>query len=256
MIVKLQGGLGNQLWGFAFGISVATKRKAELFFDKSSFQTDTLRHYELDAYDLDIQFAEPRGPQYNEKDFTFDSGVYDAPPSSVFNGYWQNEKYLDKDWVRYLLRTPRGYPNEACIKQARIIQDSQNTCFIGVRRADYLLPERLKFHGVLPKEYYLYAALQFPTEWNMSFGIFTDDIPWCQENLPNFPIVNVNGPDEKHWDIWLMSLCQHAIIANSTFHWWGAYLGADKNGGKVIGPKKWFANGMKNEVIPRRWITL
>jgi hypothetical protein len=258
MIVNFTGGLGNQLFVAAFGFSVAKARNEEVFFDKTPYQRETLRHYVLDAYDLPIKFHEGfhRGPWYTEKSAFFDPKVYEQPPGSGFSGYWQNEKYFDKELVSNLFRKPAGYPNDACLRMARKIQQS-DSCFIGVRRADYLWPERINYHGVMPMEYYRWAFGCVPYQSNMF--VFTDDIPWAKENFPCFEIVDVNGPDEKHWDIWLMSLCKHAIIANSTFHWWGSFLGPDRNGGTIIAPKRWFADEKVNEqceIVPERWIRI
>jgi hypothetical protein len=141
----------------------------------------------------------------------------------------------------------------------RKIKDSKSSCFVGVRRADYLWPERINYHGVLPKDYYPLANFALPIDLDREYFVFTDDIPWARENLPSFMnIVDVNGPDEKAWDIWLMSLCTHAIIANSTFHWWGAWLGADKHG-TVVAPKTWFVDEKVNaecHIVPDRWVKI
>jgi len=255
MIVKLQGGLGNQIFEVLFGLSVAYKRQEEVFFDKSSFDTDPLRHYELDAYDLNIQFHEGhhRGPVFREGDIVFNPGVYAVQPNTYFEGYWQVESYFEPELAYNLFRIPKGYPNGNCLAIARRIQGAKDTCFIGVRRADYQWPERINLHGVMPMDYYRKAMEMFPLR--TKFFIFTDDPEWCRENFRD-EIVEVNGPDEKHWDIWLGSLCQNAIIPNSTFSWWQAWLGADRRGGKVIAPEKWFANGMPNEIVPERWTKL
>jgi len=237
MIVKLQGGLGNQIFIAAFGFSEAARRNEEVWFDLRSYATDTLRHYELSAYDLPIKILTDarHGDRYYE-------------------GYFQDEKLFDKELVYHLFNQPKGKPNQACEDMARKIVHAKNTCFMGVRRGDYLWPERINFHGVMPREYYYKALSHFPVDTNV--GIFTDDIPWCKENLPEFEVVDVNGPDEKAWDIWLMSLCQHAIIANSSFHFFGAYLGADRNGGTIIAPQRWYADTKANkecQTVPERW---
>lgn len=233
MTVKLQGGLGNQMFQFAYGIS---KYGKDALFDLSSFEHDTLRHYELNAYDLPIQFR-------NDPD--------------AENGYWQDERFFDKELVFNLFRKPSGYPNDACLKMARRIQDAKDSCFIGVRRADYLWPERIHYHGVMPMEYYHAALSRIPPS---KVFVFSDDLVWASENFSDIGEgVDVNGPNEKHWDIWLMSLCEHAILANSTFHWWGAWLGPDRNGGTIIAPNKWFANEQVNSectIVPERWMRI
>jgi hypothetical protein len=255
MIVKLQGGLANQMFQYAFGVSVAKARGEQVFFDKSSFDTDPLRHYELDQYDLMIAFCDGncRGPVYKEKSLLFDPEVYQAERGTKFEGYWQHPRYVDSQ-VYSLFRKPKGTPNfQVMPKVIAAIEEAPSSCFLGVRRADYLWPERINYHGVMPVEYYQEAVKLIPP--NTRIFVFTDDIPWCLENLP-YDIVDANGPNEKAWDIWLMSLSDHAIIANSTFHWWGAYLGPDKRGGTIVAPKKWFAADIPNQIVPERWKTL
>lgn len=224
MIVKLQGGLGNQLFQYAYGRTESLEANDVLFFDKSGLNGHPPRRYGLGDYNINVQFAE----------------------GDSLNGYWQSEKYFDNDLIRKELERPKGEPNAGCRKLALSIDNK--CCFIGVRRSDYLWPERIGFHGVLPLSYYHEAMEHMPE--GTKYYIFTDDTAWCLENF-KYPIVYVNNPDEKHWDIWLMSLFSFAIIANSTFHWWGAWL----SDGTVIAPKKWFVN-QDTEIIPRRWKTL
>jgi hypothetical protein len=223
--------MGNQMFQVAYGLSKGCRT-----FDISSFDNDTLRHYEMDQWDLDIELV--RDPNAEA-------------------GYWQDEKYFDAPLVRKIFANPKWPPSPECLRFARWkIQDAENSCFIGIRRADYLWPERINYHGVLSIDYYREAI------WRMPFGtrffVFTDDIPWATENLcPLAKIVDVNGPNEKAWDIWLMSLCKSAIIANSTFHFWGAWLQNDT--GTVITPKRWYADEKVNAectIVPGRWIKI
>lgn len=232
-VVKLHGGQGNQLFQYAYGIS---KYGGEARFDRS-FKND-FRHYELDQWNLPIAFE---------------------ASDSAEVGYWQDERFFDKRLIRRLFERPKGEPNIACWDVSKRIVANENSCFIGVRRSDYLWPERIHYHGVLPIEYY-YEALADLTDLHkeLTFFVFTDDLQWAEQHF-KATIVDVNGPNEKAWDIWLMSLCKHAILANSSFHWWGSFLGPDKNGGTVIAPKHWFVDEKVNSecrIVPDRWIRI
>lgn len=233
MTVVLQGGQGNQLFQIAYGLSKGCRT-----FDISSFDVDDLRHYEMDQWNLDIELVKEPDAE---------------------RGYWQDEKFFDKTLIRKLFGVPKGSPNDKCMDLADRILDAKDSCFIGVRRADYLWPERINYHGVMPIEYYREAwrrVLINSTPYCQAF-VFTDDIHWAKENIPIGEIVDVNGSTEKAWDIWLMSLCKHAIIANSTFHWWGAWLQNDT--GTVVAPKKWFADEKVNaecSIVPQRWLRI
>ena len=233
MLVKLQGGLGNQLFAWAYGYTESLKRNEPVYFDIGSLALgNPPRRYELDAYKIKVAFREPR--QGDE----------------IHDGYYQNERYFDAEKVKEKLIRPKGEPNRECRKLALRIQ-SLPSCFIGVRRGDYLWPERINYHGVLPMSYYETAIKMMPTF--TEFFIFTDDPGWCREHFP-YPIVEVNGKMEKAWDIWLMSLCRYAIIANSSFHWWGAWLGPGQKD-RVIAPRNWYVQSSETPV-PTRWRTI
>lgn len=256
MIVRLHGGLANTMFQAAFGFSLAKKRNEPLFFDVSSFKTDKLWTYQLEQYGLDMMYriVEDDIPRYAERSLLYDPEALRQPPGTFFDGYWQSEQYWDDpELVKNLFAVPKGWPNERCRTVARRISATES-CFIGVRRGDYLWPERIAYHGVMGMEYYQKAIELIPPQAR-NFYVFTDDVPWVRENFTSFgyTLVDVNGPGEKAWDIWLMRLCKNAIIANSTFHWMGAWLGADSKGGTIVAPAKWFANGLANEIVPHRW---
>lgn len=215
MIVKLQGGLGNQMFQYAYGATQARKRREELFLDTSLLEVgNPKREYELAP---------------------FVYAKFKNDPSAE-EGYWQGEKYFDSDiaW-------------NAFHRDAPIIK---GMCFVGVRRGDYLWPERINFHGVMPVEYYREAISLMPP--GTEYICVSDDSEWCLDNLA-LDAIRIHPAI----DIRMMSSCEHAIIANSTFHWWGAWLGPDRRG-KVVAPKKWFATdvpGME-DIVPDRWIKL
>lgn len=223
MIVKLQGGLGNQMFQYAYGATEAQKRKESLSFDTTLLEIgEPRRKYELGAF--------------------MDVPIKNSPDAE--EGYWQAEKYFLPHIARSAFYRPKGpIPAEVLNFGMKM----HHACFVGVRRADYLWPERIGFHGVMPREYYTEAMSRFPR--GTKFFAFSDDPEWTRDNLGMWPIRTTPA-----WDIWLMSLCNHAIIANSSFHWWGAWLGPDRSG-TVIAPKKWFVNE-KSEIVPERWITL
>ena len=87
--------------------------------------------------------------------------------------------------------------------------------------------------------------------------VFSDDIEWCKENI-SFPYktIFVKGDEEKvELDMWLMSFCDHNIISNSSFSWWGAWL--NENAEKyVIAPSQWFRKNIQHDIIPASWIKI
>ena len=228
MIVNLQGGMGNQMFQYAYGRRQSSLRKEPLSLNVSQLaNSNPPRRYELGAW-INATLTDQIGEQ----------------------GYWQSPHHFDPLQARCDFTVPKGEPNYATERLSRRIVGN---AFLGIRRADYLWPERIGFHGVMPLEYYQEAILEIPAR--IPIFIFTDDPEWAISNF-EYPVVYANGPLEKAWDIWLMSLCSYAIIPNSTFHWWGAYLGRKK---KVIAPRQWFADQVENarsEIIPEDWIRL
>ena len=230
MIIELQGGLGNQLFQFAYGRTYCPANETLYFSTRLLATGNPPRKLQVDAF-VPIRLA----PE----------GLEDAR----FSGYWQNEKYFYPG-IRKDFAIPLGPIPMSVMKAASRIRSFKESAFVGVRRVDYLWPERADYHGVLPLDYYREALSLLP---DGKVFIFSDDPEWCHKNMVG-EVLDVTTPDEKPWDIWLMSLCTHAIIANSTFHWWGAWLGADVKG-TVIAPKKWLANEPW-DIVPERWTKL
>jgi hypothetical protein len=115
-------------------------------------------------------------------------------------------------------------------------------------------------HGLCPISYYQNAINYISAQVEQPyFFIFSDDMGWAKENLKmDLPCIYIdhNHGAESYNDMRLMSLCQHHIIANSSFSWWGAWLNASSNK-IVIAPKKWFANNNNvKDLLPIDWITL
>lgn len=237
MIVTLQGGLGNQMFQYAFGRSVAIARQEELFFTRYRVDGDTKRKYMLRTDDICFVDHEAE-PLFQENPFCFNPLVYQQPTGTSFIGHWQTEKYFNISLVRSIFMQHKPTIPSAC--------------FLHVRRADYLSPENISYHGLCPTDYYRQAMKLVPTN---NFHIFSDDPDWCQEQFPN--VVIVRNMDE-HDTLQAMASCQHAIIANSSFSWWGAWMGDDKVERVVIAPRKWFATPTldSRDICPDRWILL
>jgi Glycosyl transferase family 11 len=231
VIVRLQGGLGNQLFQYAFGRSVSTASKFDLHFSIELLPAgNPPRKYELLPWNLPLRFKESHWgyTAYNERYLAYDPGVYTAGNETVFTGYWATEKYFHVPLIRQEL----GFAAPA-----------RNACFIGVRRTDFLASQ---VHYPLSLDFYKEALRLIPPVERI---VFTDDPEWTREHIAG-TIANTGSGYE---DMRLMASCRYAVIANSTFHWWGAWLG---NARKVVGPKRWFREDMLNDIMPERWIAL
>lgn len=133
---------------------------------------------------------------------------------------------------------------------------------IHVRRGDYINnPETFKLHGVCGLDYY-HAAIEYITKRTNTpvFYIFSDDISWAEENIKskNQMIFVKETPHGKdYFEMYLMSVCKHNIIANSSFSWWGAWL--NKSPEKiVIAPKKWMNETSidTTDLVLKNWIRI
>lgn len=192
--------------------------------------------------------------------------------------YWNSEAYFKdaEDIIRreFTLKEPLG---EAALSAAKDIQATKDTgdipVLLTVRRGDYATNVHISaHHGTKEASWYDTAILEMETRLASAgihgqsvFWVTTDDIAWVKENIKPkdaagnpLPLRFLSRPGMKDYEeIHIMSLCSHFIIANSTFHWWGAWLSANKEK-IVIGPKKWVNNPKidTKDVLPEGWIRI
>jgi hypothetical protein len=290
IITQLNGGLGNQMFQYAAGRSLAAHHNTELKLDISQFsrvKENTPRQYYLSSFRIKETFTsredlhrvrtsssrlnnlytgvycaltgKPPVQYKKEPHFHFDPGFLTLPDNVYLDGYWQSEKYFQsiENVIKseFTLKEDPDPPNT--LMSEKIL--GSNAVSIHIRRGDYVTnPVTFVYHGVCTLEYY-HRAINCITQKisDPHFYIFSDDPLWVKQNLEvNYPhtYVTHNQDLKDYMDLWLMSLCQHHIIANSSFSWWGAWLCS--NPGKiVIAPKRWFSKPDINtqDLIPESW---
>jgi Glycosyl transferase family 11 len=266
MIVLLQGGLGNQMFQYAFGRSVSRARNEELLFEKRGDMRDGIArfNYSLDVFKTGVTFTTSgnTSSQYKERIFAYDKEVYTAPNGTHFTGYWQTEKYYFEPEIIRAELSLRNVVSDQAQRIADEISAKPNSVFIHVRRTDYLSPDVGPWMGNLTIDYYK-KSMAYVRERisDAAFFVFSDDPEWCRQKFEGCRILD-QGQD--HEDLFLMSQCKHAVIANSSFGWWGAWLG-DFPGKTVIAPYRWFAapsiinikwDATQSDIIPNRWIKI
>lgn len=288
--VQLAGGLGNQLFQYATARALAARHGAKLRLDLSTFETDTLRRFELEAYSLSVEIAESAPPalrlpavpgaglasriierlrvrsttvkKYREPHFHFDRTVLDLVPPVKLIGYWQSERYfLDHaDLLRRELRLKEPIHGENATLAAEI--EATTSVSLHVRRGDYVTNAHTnQYHGVCGLDYYARAVRHIAERVpDARLFVFSDDADWTRANLlTGLPTTYViaNPPDRGYRDMDLMRRCRHHIIANSSFSWWGAWLNplVDKI---VVAPSRWFgtAGNDTRDLLPPEWIRL
>ena len=284
IIIRLYGGLGNQMFQYAFGRAVAEKLKTTLKLDLNWFNEEnrlSARNYELSCFNVQENFASDEeiefckmqkrnsmfGPMrkllgkpkyyvgnYVEKElFVYEKEVFNQCINTYFDGHWQCYKYLEK--IREILL------QEFSPKKNLKGINNANSVSIHVRRGDYIHNSEVnKVHGLCSPDYYNRAINTIASKViNPHFFLFSDDIDWVKKNFQiNYPAtaIDCNDINSGYIDMMLMKDCKHNILANSSFSWWGAWL--NKNPEKiVIAPDKWFNDDRNtNDLILEDWIRI
>lgn len=296
IIVRLMGGLGNQMFQYALGRRLAHDRGCALKLDaESGFAGDPYRRqYALDAFRIQEEFAareeiprfmrsgrvcrrvttlfqsflpQNRRSIITEKEhFVFDPTVLNIKRSAYVVGYWQNEAYFKS--IESIIRDEFA-PRRELSASVRALMREMAECAsvsVHVRRLHGVaadgkpIPDHVLLHGACSPEYFDRAISKIESlVSNPRYFIFSDDVEWCKRNMSVQPgrivaaEIEVSDVDE----FFLMASCQHHIISNSTFSWWSAWLGPNRNK-VVIAPALWHQSGnlRTQELLPADWFTV
>lgn len=284
--VRFNGGLGNQMFQWAFARAIENHTGIQTFMDMTFFKKNYSRPYELDIFSLNAKKVEGfwsnlkietiwklrrklNGKRfigtyiYEEPHFEFDANVFYVEPNTYIHGFFQSEKYF-KTIENEIREDFKFKPEPDEINQTHINKiNSTNSISLHIRRGDYVQKKRYQnVYSTCSLDYYKKGVehISNNTGETPTLFIFSDDKQWVKDNLKlPFETVYVdnNSGTKSYEDMRLMSLCKHNIIANSSFSWWGAWL--NKNKEKiVIAPLKWFNddNIIQTDVIPESWIRL
>lgn len=261
IIAKIIGGLGNQLFQFAFAYALQKQNPAELKLDASQYIHFPDRKFELSHFGLchlasdreiraffpqnwfEKNFRKGKYKILKEKYFHYDSEIVQNYPNEnlYLDGYWQSYRY----WERYEteIRQIFTFQNALQEKNALFYEKIHETESVAlhIRRGDYVQKTSVVQHYYqCPMTYYEQAIREISQKLEKPhFFIFSDDIEWCKANVTlDFPHIYIDSGNNLI-DLQLMSACKHQIIANSSFSWWGAWL--NPNPQKIlIAPPKWF----------------
>ena len=196
-------------------------------------------------------------PTLGEAHFHFDPRIVSARPPVRLSGYFQSPRYFAdaEAQIRAELAPPPEAGHAATLAQR--IGESTSVS-LHVRRTDYTLSHFASVHGLCAPDYYAAAVAELSQRLGpLEIFVFSDDIAWAQANLDlGQPATFVSdGRVSDLGELWLMSLCRHHVIANSTFSWWGAWLSPNPDK-IVIAPRKWFAaeNYDTSDLVPEGWL--
>lgn len=245
-------GLGNQLFCIATTLNLAYKNKVNPVFEFSDGQAP----YKDNIF-KNLTFTNQINTHNFYKEPYFHYKQINYSPGLSIEGYFQSEKYFleNRKDILETFRIPNQTLDYINDKWGDLLK-LNNKVSLHIRRGDYLLPQYSSHHPAQNLDYYSSAIKHF--DENSNFLIFSDDIEWCKENFIGSQFNFIEGnPD--YIDLWVMSLCDHNVIANSSFSWWGAWLNQNPNK-IVIAPKKWFGpsyqNVNDNDLIPESWIKI
>ncbi len=276
IIAVVKGGLGNQLFIYATARAFALRTGRTLYLDnRRGYTNDTYgRSYRLnrlpikagvmpESWRVAPTLKHPRHKilRFMSKFLPRDQRTYIAEDRHLptvqltalesrraritLLGYWQNEEYFADyaDLVRHELTPPA--PVDDRNRELALEMEKGESVFLHVRRVRYT--------PILSSAYYQAAidAVRRDRK-NVRFYLLGDDLAWPRVNL-NFGdsevrVIDHNSADE-FTDLWLMTRCRHAIVANSSFSWWGAWLGDGRPERRVFAPE---APGLPL-VMPGRW---
>lgn len=253
VFLYFEGGLGNQLFQYAFGVYVKNKfPDIDLVLDFSNYHKNNefgLKNFRLPDYKYVHYYSAytrlgriisryvskvRRNVMYTRTISPEDSIEFYSLPKledrTCLKGFWQNSRYYleTQKYLQSLLKIQN--PSKDFLQAIQKIAGN-NFCAIHVRRGDYAT---FYDNSILPPEYYD-KAIQVLDEEDIHFLIFSDDIKWCKEHFgkDNFEYISDIGEFKDYEELMIMSECSYHIIANSSFSWWGAYLSNSK---KVVCP--------------------
>lgn len=235
---RLKGGLGNQMFQIAAGLSKAKELNTDFFINYDIthygqqgkkpilYKDNFYRKLKIGNFIPDYV--------YNEPHFSF-SPLPDKN-DMVIDGYFQTEKYFKNN--NKLICDSFYFSDEIKNKiDTRIKKINKKLLGVHVRIGDFLSPGNFSSHFICNKEYYSQALEHFILN-DYTIIVCTDDTTNLFKIFPKEDIVFSNSKNELE-DMYLLSQCDDLILTNSSFGWWSSYFGKKKN--KVIVPDKWFA---------------
>lgn len=258
----LMGGLGNMLFQIATAENMR-RTNIEVYYPNLEQQFNHLektyswtRHArEYLSIFQNFNWGKDRTGGYDIKDYRIANIPFVYTPivpedKVLYKGYFQSElNFLDREHIQWLFE-----PNKDIQERVEAIYSpfkEKTTCSIHVRRGDYLTLQGI--HPVQTMDYYNKAIECLKPFKIDQYIVFSNDIEWCKQNFVGDQYVFVQDAD--YIELFLMTKCNHNIIANSSFSWWGAWL-PEQLDRVVIAPQNWFGNNTPDakDVVPVKWI--
>jgi len=267
IVVKIMGGLGNQMFQYALGRCMSLKNDQKLILDRSPYLRSFRRRYSLKFFQIEASTSYKFGLNFFKENlfycleknfFNFEKSILDNT-NCYLDGFWQNENYfidiketLKKDFTL----KDKYYQKLINKKYLEQIQNQQSVS-IHVRRGDCVKNKKVsKIYKSCSLDYFSNAIEKINSYVkNAKFFCFSDDLNWCKNKMKSKNITFIENTKDYE-EMVLMSNCKHNIISNSTFSWWAAWLNNYKEK-IIICPKKWRYDDLNTKsLIPLDWIKI
>ncbi|WP_300156630.1 alpha-1,2-fucosyltransferase [Solidesulfovibrio sp.] len=263
--LKLQGGLGNQMFQYAAAKNISLLTNTPLVLDISSFSDDPLsRKYRLSIFKIGEKIEKKPGIEndfkyrYNDDtSINFDAKFFNTRKNTYLSGYFQNEQYFSR--ISETIKNIFSFSSEVhkdFKKLHSLILNSESVCIL-FRRCDYTaIPKYKSFHETCNADYY-YTAIKKILQCipHPIFFCFSDDPQWVEDNInirhPMHIIdwKNLSPEDADYTQLYLISCCKHHILANSSFAWWGAWLSPHTKQ-QIYVPSLWYRQPEYQHINP------
>ena len=288
-IVKYIGGLGNQMFIYAFSVALRETFRQEILVDTHYYKSRNFHNgLEIERI-FGIHLTEAKLSDKLKMSWYFPNywidyhllgklparknTVRELPGQKVslellddssgkfYDGYWQSYQYFDscRDVILKEFTFPKiSMEDKLNFELNERLKNEENSVGIHIRRGDYM--KNWKYRGLCGIDYYQ-KAIAYILEHIKSpkFFLFSDDIDWVKENISPLlkgyavTFVNWNHSINSYKDMQLMAMCKNLIIANSSFSWWAAYL--NQNNPIVVAPEKWINSFVDFRIQYKDWIT-
>ena len=257
IVGDLQGQLGNQLFIIAATVSLALDNDAVPIFpgllNNPHFNIPI--NYEKVFSNLNVIIPNDINIEHVYKEPYFNYSPIPYYPNMMISGYFQSEKYFAHHKREIIdLFAPSDSIIEHIKKHYAHILDHPNTVSVHLR-SYYREDPAGHIHITYGSQYIFNAIKLFPRD--ALFVVFTNDMPWCKRELTGIDRNTIFIEGEPHYhDFYLMSMCKHNIISNSSFSWWAAYLNTNPNK-IIVAPRIWFnpkAIASTKDLKPRSWM--
>ena len=289
--VRLKGGMGNQMFQYAFGLAMAARLGTDLWLDcgvlldRARGKDFVYRDFDLDIFQAEAnflvrperlrflyklksatwsrqvkQYALKGLPVEKEPHFHVDENLLAQPKDEVaYDGWWQSQRYFEE--VETDVRKAFTFKAPILAESAELLSRIQgaNSVCLNVRRTDFLTTPTLNSTNL---DYFMRGVEQMAELVDSPhFFIFSDDIAWCREHLKLPHPTEVVGHEHKGFKfgnyLQLMKACKNFIIPNSSFAWWAVWLNENEDK-KVIAPANWFNEGDYDtkDLVPESWMRI